>query len=147
MTVHRPSRPFGVVLGYQLASNSLDSLTRNWADENARIHDVNHFANLVAVLGSGLIRYELVNLSRGTRELLVDTDHFVNTILTGQKRVTNNELGDEILLRIVSEVVAERTFGRFFVYLLIMLERMKLSVPDLGRYIDPDLPHLITRES
>jgi hypothetical protein len=147
VTVHRPSRPFGVVLGYQLASNSLDSLSQNWAEENARIHDANYFANVIAVLGCGIIRYELVNLSRGTKELLVDTDQFVRTILTGQKRLANNEPTDETLLRIVAENAAERSFGRLFVYLLIMLERMKLSVPDPGRYFDPDMPRLITRES
>ncbi|MGA2956391.1 MAG: DUF6602 domain-containing protein [Thermodesulfobacteriota bacterium] len=147
VTVHRPSRPFGVVLGYKLASNSLESLSQNWSDENTRIHDANYFANLIAVLGCGVIRYELVNLSRGTKELLVDTDQFVNTILTAQKRLANNEPTDEILLRIVAEAVAERTFGRLFVYLLIILERMKLSVADLGRYIDPNLPQLISRES
>lgn len=147
VTVHRPSRPFGAVLGYHLSSNSLESLTKNWADENIRIHDVNYFTNLIAVLGSGLLRYEIVNLSRGTKELLLDTDLFVNTIETGKKRARNNEPTDEIGVRIVLDAVSDRTFGRFFVYLLIMLERMKLSVPDLGPYFDPDLPHLITRES
>lgn len=147
LTVHRRSRPFGVVLGYQLADNSLESLSENWAAENTRIHDVNYFANVIAVLGSGLLRYEVVNLSRGTKELLVDTDHFVSVVLTAQKRARNSEPSDEIVLRIVKEAAADRTFGRLFVYLLIMLERMKLSVPDLGRYLDPSLPHLIARES
>jgi hypothetical protein len=98
-------------------------------------------------LGSGLLRYEVVNLNRGTKELLVDTDQFVNLVLTAQKRAANNETSDEVVLRIAKEAAAERTFGRVFVYLLIMLERMKLSVPDLGRYLDPDLPNMITRES
>jgi hypothetical protein len=146
-TVHRPSRPFGIALGYQLAGNSLDSLAENWMAENARIHDVNYFANVIAVLGSGLLRYEVVNLNRGTKELLVDTDQFVNLVLTAQKRAANNETSDEVVLRIAKEAAAERTLGRVFVYLLIMLERMKLSVPDLGRYLDPDLPNMITRES
>jgi len=39
------------------------------------------------------------------------------------------------------------TFGRFFVYLLIALERMRLGVADLGRYLDPDMPMAIRRES
>ena len=39
------------------------------------------------------------------------------------------------------------TFGRFFVYLLIVLERMRLGVADLGRYLDPDMPMAIRRES
>ena len=147
VTVHRPSRPFGITLGYQLADNSLDSLSENWAAENARIHDVDYFANMIAVLGRGVLRYEVVNLSRGTKELLVDTDQFVNLVLTAKKRAANNEPNDETVLRIVKEEAADRTFGRVFVYLLIMLERMKLSVPDLGRYLDPSLPYMIARES
>ena len=147
VTVHRPSRPFGIVLGYQLDGNSLDSLSENWAEENKRIHDVNFFANLVSVLGEGLLRYEKANLSRGEKEPLLDTDHFVNLVLTTKKRIARKEPVDEIVIRIVQEKLGMRTFGRFFLYLLMMLSRMKLGVPDLGRYLDPDLPMMITRES
>lgn len=147
VTVHRPSRPFGIVLGYQLADNSLSSLSTNWQEENQRIHDVNFITNLIVVLGCGLLRYEAVNWTEGARRLLIDTDEFVDLILTAKKRVENKELDDEIMLRIVEEELGSRTFGRFFVYLLLILERMKLGVPDLGRYLDPDLPRLIARES
>jgi hypothetical protein len=147
MTVHRPSRPFGIILGYQLADNSLKSLSENWLEENRRIHDVNYFTNLICVLGAGLLHYEIVNLSRGTKELLLDTDQFVGLVMTAQKRTANNEPQDEIKLRTVEEAAAQRTFGRFLVYLLIMLARMKLSVPDLGRYLDPTLPLMVVRES
>ena len=147
VTVHRPSRPFGIVLGYQLDGNSLSSLAENWETENKRIHDVNYFTNLVSVLGVGLLRYEKVNLSRGEKEPLLDTDAFVNLILTTQKRLANKEPVDEIVTRIIQEEVEMRTFGRFMVYLLIILSRMRLGVPDLGRYLDPDLPMMITRES
>jgi len=147
VTIQRPSRPFAIVLGYQLADNSLSSLSKNWHEENQRIHEANHFANLVCVLGKGLLRYEVVNLSRGTKELLVDTDQFVTLILTAEKRTANQEPQEEIKLRIVEEDVGQRSFGRFFVYLLIMLARLRLSVPDLGRYLDPEIPLMIVRES
>jgi hypothetical protein len=147
VTVHRPSRPFGIILGYQLADNSLDSLSQNWLEENFRIHDVNYFANLVTVLGAGLIHYEAANLTRGTKEMLLGTDQFVDMVLTAQKRARNNEQADEIVIRTISDAAGQKTFGRFFVYLLIMLQRMKLSVPDLGRYLDPNMPMMITRES
>ncbi len=130
-----------------MADNSLDSLSANWVEQNNRIHDVSFFTNLVCVLGTGLLHYEVVNLSRGTKELLLDTDQFVNLVQTAHKRAANNEAQDEIKLRVVKEPAAQRTFGRFFVYLLIMLARMKLSVPDLGRYLDPNLPLMIVRES
>lgn len=147
MTVHRPTRPFGIVLGYQLDQNSLESLRANWLEENERIHDVNYFVNMAAVLGEGLLRYEQVNLTRGTKETLIDTDAFVNLVLTHQKRAANEEVADEVLTRIVIEELRLRTFGRFFVYLQVLLSRMKLGVPDLGRYLDPELPRLIVRES
>ncbi|WP_455553998.1 DUF6602 domain-containing protein, partial [Comamonas kerstersii] len=145
-TLHRASRPFGIIFGFQLSSNSLDSLKENWKDHSRDVHDVNYFCNLVCVLGKGLLRYESVNLTKGEKHLLIDTDEFVNLVLTAHKRHTNSEEQDEIVLRIVKEGVDDKTFGRFFTYLLIMLTRMKLNVPDLGRYIDPGLPISVVRE-
>lgn len=145
-TVHRASRPFGIVFGFQLSGNSLDSLKDNWTAHSHAVHDVNFFCNLVCVLGKGLLRYESVNLTKGEKNLLLDTDEFVNLILTAHKRLANSEEQDEVLLRIIKESAEDRTFGRFFTYLLIMLTRMKLNVPDLGRYIDPELPISVMRE-
>jgi hypothetical protein len=71
----------------------------------------------------------------------------VNLVLTAHKRTASNEPQDEIKLRVVEEAAGQRSFGRFLVYLLIMLARMKLAVPDLGRYLDPSLPLMVVRES
>jgi hypothetical protein len=71
----------------------------------------------------------------------------VNLVLTQKKRVSSKEILDEILLRVVIEPLKDGTFGRFFVYLLILLSRMKINVPDLGQYVDPDLPLTVVRES
>jgi hypothetical protein len=147
VTVHRPSRPFGIILGYEFDRNSLDSLTSNWLDEDRRIHDVNYFVNLVCVLGGGLLHHDQANLTRGEKGILLDTDEFVNLVLTIHKRESSKEPMDEIVTWMGKEDLGNRSFGRFFVYLLIMLSRMKLGVPDLGRYLDPDLPMLIFRES
>lgn len=146
VTLHRASRPFGIVMGYQLSKNSLNSLKENWQEQSHKVYDVNYFTNLVCVLGEGLLHYEQVNLSKGLKELILDTDEFVNLVLTAHKRDDNNEDSDEILLRIINESVKDRTFGRFITYLLIMLTKMKLNVPDLSRYIDPELPIAITKE-
>ena len=146
VTVHRASRPFGIVLGYQLADNSLESLKNNWQVQSARVHDVNFFCNMVVVLGQGLLRYENVNLSKGEKHLLLDTDEFVNLVLTARKRHDKGEETDKIFTRIISETACDKTFGRFFTYLLIMLTKMKLNVPDIGRYIDPELPIAIVQE-
>jgi hypothetical protein len=147
VTVHRPSRPFGIVLGFELGDNSLDSLEANWHELNDQIHDVNYFANLVVVLGSGLLHFERVDLTRGEKWPLLDTDEFVNLVLTAHKREKNDEPPLEVKVRITAEGLGMRTFGRFFVYLLIMLAKMKVGIPDLGRYVDPTLPIMIHRES
>lgn len=147
VTVHRPSRPFGIVVGFDFGGNSLESLKANWQELNSVIHDVNYFVNYLCILGEGLLRYEKVNLSLGEKSLLIDTDEFVNLVLTQHKRAANKEEHDEILLRVVSENLKDGTFGRFFVYLLVLLTRMKVNVPDLARYLDPDLPLTIVRES
>ena len=126
VTVHRPSRPFGIIVGFDLASNSLDSLSANWRDLNAEIHNVNFFVNFFCVLGEGLIRYEKVNLSIGEKTLLIDTDEFVTLVQTQHKRTNNKEQHDEIILRTFIEGLNDATFGRFFVYLLVLLSRMRI---------------------
>jgi hypothetical protein len=145
-TVHRASRPFGIVFGFNISGNSLDSLKENWMAHSKAVHDVNYFCNLICVLGKGVLRYEKVNLTKGEKDLLLDTDEFVNLVLTAHKGQVNSEENDEIVLRIVKEGMEDQSFGRFFTYLLIMLTRMKLNVPDIGRYIDPNLPLSIVRE-
>ncbi len=147
VTLHRPSRPFGAVIGYRLGDNSLSSLARNLEEENKRIHDVNYFTNIVAVLGEGLLHFELVDFIKGTKEPLLDTDRFVDWLLTKQKHLAEGKPIDQDLVRAVTLSAGDRTFGRFFVFLLIMLERLRLGIPDLGRYYDPDLPLMIARES
>jgi uncharacterized protein DUF6602 len=146
VTLHRASRPFGIVLGYQLANNSLDSLRSNWQQQCAEVHDVNFFSNMICVLGEGVLRYEHINLTKGEKHLLIHTDEFVDLVLTAHKRRDNSEPYDEIVTRIIIEHAKDKTFGRFVTYLLIMLTRMKLNVPDLGRYIDSDLPIAVIQE-
>lgn len=147
VTLHRASRPFGIVIGFDLADNSLDSLSKNWSEMNQEIHDVNYFVNFIGVLGEGLLRFEKVNLSLGEKTLLLETDEFVTLVQTAHKQVRAADARDEILIRIVKEEIKDGTFGRFLVYLLVLLSRMKLNVPDLGQYLDPDLPLTIVRES
>ena len=143
----RASRPFGIVLGYMLDGNSLDSLKKNFKELNHEIHDVNFFTNLIAILDEGLLWLEMVNLSRGEKSMLLDTDKIVQLVLTMHKKTRSGETADEIFTRIIVESVGNNTFGKLFVYLLIMLQGMKVNPPDIARYIDPDLGHTITRES
>lgn len=145
-TFHRPPRPFGAVFAYEVADNSLRSLFSNYTEECERIHDVNYFTNLVAVLGVGLIHFEKIDWLAGEKNLLLDTDEFVNLVLTIEKQRRNSE-EVAFMYRSMADPAADKTFGRFFIYLLLMLERMRLGTPDLGRYYDPSLPIQITRES
>lgn len=147
VTVHRASRPFGIVLGFDLAHNSLDSLAANFEERNREIHDVNFFVNLVTVIGNGLLRFERVDLNAGEKHLFLGTDELVDFILLEQKRQRNNDPDSGQLVRLVVETLGPRTFGRFFVYLLVTLEGMKLATPDLGHYVDQDFPITIHRES
>jgi hypothetical protein len=147
VTVHRPSRPFGAVFAFDLADNSLESLLANWEERNGEVHDVNFFENVVVVLGAGLLTFEKVDLAAGEKHVLLDTDEFVDYMLTEQKRQRNSEEPTGQLVRLVIDKRGGESFGRFFVYLLIMLERMSLGVADLGRYLDPDIPIAIRRES
>lgn len=143
VTVSRPSRPFGIVVGCALDGNSLQSLNGNLRQLCDEIHDVNFFINLVLVINTGLLWWEHVNLSIGEKNHLLDTDKFVDIVLRSKEQPQV----DDVLLRIVSEVPEGSSFGRFFVYLLIVLRSMKLNPPDLAAYIDPDLGTTISRES
>lgn len=147
VTVHRPSRPFGLIVGFDLAGNSLESLSKNWVELNNKICNVNFFVNYFCVLGEGLVRYEKVNLSLGEKSLLIGTDEFVKLIQTERKRIDNNEQHDEIVVRAIVEGLKDATFGRFFVYLLVLLSGMRINTPDLGQYVDPDLPLTVVKES
>jgi hypothetical protein len=147
VTVHRPSRPFGIVLGFTLADNSLESLQANYEELNKEIYWVNNFANFVAVLGAGILRLEKIDFSTGDKQPLLDTDELVNLVETQQKRARTGEPQLDIMFRMVREELGGRSFGRFYVYLLILLEAMRLGVPDLALYVDPTLPPTIRRES
>jgi hypothetical protein len=147
VTLHRPSRPFGMILAYELADNSLESLTANLEEEHRRIHDVNYFINLVCVLGAGVLYIEQANVSLGEKHIMLGTDELVDLIVLNEKRRRNQEEFDEIYLRVVPKELGPLSFGRFFVYLLLTLSRIKLGIPDLGRYLDPEAPMLIHRES
>ena len=80
VTLHRPSRPFGMVFAYDLADNSLNSLMENWTERHKEVHDVNFFENGVVVLGAGLLVFEKVDLAAGQKHLLLGTDEFVDLV-------------------------------------------------------------------
>jgi hypothetical protein len=145
-TVQRPSRPFGIVFGYSLGGNSLSSLALNFEERHGEVHNVNFFVNLLVVLGAGLVHLERVDLPAGEKHLLLGTDEVVDFVLTENHRREQGEESGQFL-RTVQDASMSRTFGRFFVYLLIMLERMRLGVADLGQYLDPTLPLVVRRES
>jgi hypothetical protein len=87
-----------------------------------------------------------VDLPAGEKHLLLGSDEAVDFALGEKHRYERGEDSGQ-LLRTVQENLASRTFGRFFVYLLIILERMQLGVADLGQYLDPSIPPVIRRES
>jgi hypothetical protein len=99
------------------------------------------------VLGAGLIDYEKADLNIGEKSPLLDTDEFENLLFLQLKRIRRAEPVPEVFVHVVADELGNQSFGRFFVYLLIMLARMRLNVPDLGRYLNPELPLQIVRES
>lgn len=145
VTVHSPSRPFGVVFGYGLSDNSLDSLSNNWREQCNSVYSVNYFVNYIFVLKQGLLRYEKVNFSTGEKDILISTDEFVDLVLSQKQKESQGVERDEIILRVIKETMSDGSFGRFFVYLLILLGGMKLNVPDLSQYIDNNLPIMVVR--
>ena len=103
--------------------------------------------NLVAVLGVGIIHPERADFDASERHPLLDTDELVTLFETQDKRARNKEPLLNVNVRTVAQELGQRTLGRFFVLMLVMLERLKLNVPDLGQYLDPTMPPVIHRES
>lgn len=128
-----PSRPFGFIFGGSLAGNSLSSLKNNYS-EFSQSKPANFWPNLTVVLDCGMLYPEGVNLSRGTKEILIDTDCLCLFIEKWEyNRRTKNE-EDEILIRIVNES-SQIAFGLFYLHLLSVLGSMSLYAPDLHRYL------------
>ena len=136
VTLARPGRPFGVVIGYRLKDNSLNSLIGNWMECNKEIGVVNNWINIIAVLGEGLI---IVGRRKGDKvvEPLLDTDSLVNFTL-GAMEGKNDGLIVPLPLQF-----GEDTLMFFYFYLNALLAQTQIVPVDIGRYIDPSLPLII----
>ena len=147
VTVRRASRPFGIIFGYQLGGNSIESLSGNLGDFHRQIRWGNYFVNLVAVLGKGNVYMEGMRWDRGERFHLIDTDQTVSFFENMQFDEKSGKKVEEIYgVRVASDVGID-AFGRFFAYLQILLSQMTLNTPDVGQYLGAPMPTLIVRES
>lgn len=135
VTLHRPSRPFGVVFGYQLKNNSLKSLAENWIEVNKEVGVVNNWINMIVVLGEGIILIEKV--TDGEEQLLLDTDSLVNYTLAAQEGENDGNI------KISIRDYKEETLMWFYFYLTSILARTSLSPVDIGKYVDRSLPPII----
>ena len=145
MTVHRSSRPFGIIFGYQLAGNSLESLKSNIVDFNNKANYCDYFVNLVCVLGVGNIYLEGIRWDLGDKTHLIETDQ---TVLFFENMRFDENHGIEVSTKYASRVTCEfsnESFGRFLSYTQVILSRMALNVPDVGAYIGTDMPPLIVK--
>jgi len=147
VTVHRPSRPFGLIFGYQLAGNSLGSLTDNLITFHRQVYNTDYFVNLVAVLGTGNIYMEGMRWDLGERFHLLDTDDTVRFFENLQHDVKHGVDVDKKYGVKYSVDDGPDSFGRFFAYLQVLLSKMKLNTPDVGQYLGTPMPPLIVRES
>lgn len=135
ITFHRPSRPFGIVFGYQLKNNSLESLSNNWMEINKEIGVVNNWINMIVVLGEGIILIEKV--LEGKEELLLDTDSLVNFTLAAMEGKNDGNI------KVSIREYKEETMMWFYFYLSSLLARTSIAPVDIGKYVDAKLPPLI----
>jgi len=147
VTVERPSRPFGIIVGYQVGENSLDSLYQNNTELARETTLGDYMVNLTAVLGQGLIHAEKIDFRQGEKYPLLDTDEFVELCIRLESLRARGTPDDGMMYRTVLERTGSRTIGRLYVYTLVMLEQMKLSHPDIGQYFDKTWLPTVHRES
>lgn len=136
VTLARPGRPFGVVFGYRLKDNSLNSLVGNWMECNKDIGVVNNWINMIVVLGEGLILIGR-RKSDSVVEPLLDTDSLVDFTLAAMEG-KNDGMVAPLPLRF-----GDNTLMFFYFYLNALWARTQIVPVDIGRYIDPSLPLMI----
>ena len=135
-TVLRPGKPFGVVFGYSLKGNSLESLAANWMEFNKEIGPVDFWINMIVILDEGIILISREN-EDGDRQPLLETDALVNFTSDAQKGKNDGNF------RVLPLLQKEDTLLYFYFYLNALLARTQIAPVDIGRYIDPSLPPLI----
>jgi hypothetical protein len=123
------SPPFGIILSYSLRNNSLASLQSNWTDKLRSTEYLDYYANFIAVLGHGIIRHEMHDKEKNRSHRMLSVEDFER--ITGNKK----EKQEKIKFTTIVEETGDITFGRFYVYLLTILLKMKLSIPDLSKYL------------
>jgi hypothetical protein len=129
-TYGRRTTPFGVVIGFQLANNSLDSLAANITEfENES--DVPLAVNMVIVMGRGMIVVEGISKANQERHIFLTLEDLAQF----QEDLT--EQGTEVHIEYSFEVLefGGLAFGRFFTYLTALLTRANLGKPDLANYM------------
>jgi hypothetical protein len=136
ITLQRPSRPFGIIFGFELADNSLDSLADNWvAIGRDQINNVGEWFNMIVVLGEGIIM--LGHPKENGVEHFLDTDALVNFTLNAKEDKNDGNVGYYIYRH------GEETLMYFYFYLNAILARTSVAPVDIGRYIDSTLPILV----
>lgn len=136
VTLARPGRPFGIVFGYQLKGNSLDSLANNWMEINEEIGVVNNWINMIAVLGEGVILL-FRKKDESSLEPFLETDSLVNFTLAAMEGKNDGKVLPSPL------PYGEDTLMYFYFYLNAILARTQIVPVDIGRYVDPRLPPIV----
>ncbi|MGD9713398.1 MAG: DUF6602 domain-containing protein [Thermomicrobiales bacterium] len=125
-----PSPPFGFVFAFDVAGNSLESLYQNVQDHTQGHKTVDYLAGLVTVLGHGVVHYALLHPDNNAMQPVLESKHLFNVLV-------RNEIvkdGVEWRRQLVAVRTGSQTFGRFFTYLLMTLERSDLGVVNLANY-------------
>lgn len=118
------SRPFASIFAFQLANNSLDSLSKNISEYED--DQVLESLNMVAVLGEGLIgRYVEDTLTADMLRILT-TEDLANAL--------RQKASEKWAVTIAAQDFREKTLGQFYVQLLLTLDRMHLGRPDLRSF-------------
>lgn len=136
VTLARPGRPFGVVFGYRLKGNSLDSLVQNWMAINREVGIVNNWINMIAVLGEGLIILGR-RKSETAVEPFLETDALVNYTFAAKEGKNDGNV------HALPLAYSDDTLMFFFFYSSAMLARTQVVPVDIGRYVDPNLPPIV----
>jgi len=133
----KPSLPFGIIFAYDLDRNSIKSLFDNLEDFEKELLFLHHNVNLIVVLQHGLIYYYFIDYNIKTNRIILSSDD-IHSIYSKIHLIEKN-----IELTRMIEYSKENTFGKFFIYLLGILGKMKLCIPNIDNYYNPRYPIII----
>jgi hypothetical protein len=133
-TKDKYSLPFGIIFAFDVADNSLESLLKNQIKFDKDIDLLQHNVNYIIILKHGIIHYLFIDENSGKDWKILTSQEIkeFSCIVKVKDKVEMKRIGEK-----------GDSFGKFYIYLLGILSKMNLCIPNMDDYYNPRFPILI----